>query len=146
MLRSDLVIVYTDPIQTDFKLNWATLSKYQRYIHTLKMAIKSVKIERRIIVDLKILDSDHIFISHLLSGKDHGAIASVPSSTVIVLTAGVSPPRVFFDFPSSYCVKKKTNKKECLSVTNSQLQLTLRSTPIDNNLQHTITRFHSISE
>lgn len=102
MLRSDLVIVYTDPIQTDFKLNWATLSKYHKYIH---MAIKSVKIERRIIVDMKILDSNHIFINHLLSGKDHGAIASVPSSTVIVLTAGVSPPRVFFDFPSSYCVK-----------------------------------------
>ena len=98
MLRSDLVIVYTDPIQTDFKLNC-------KYIHTLKMAIKSVKIERRIIVDMKILDSDHIFINHLLSGKDHGEIASVPSSTVIVLTAGVSPPRVFFDFPSSYCVK-----------------------------------------
>ena len=105
MLRSGLVIVYTDPIQTDFKLNWATLSKYHKYIYTLKMAIKSVKIERRIIVDMKILDSDHIFINHLLSGKDHGAIASVPSSTVIVLTAGVSPPRVFFDFPSSYCVK-----------------------------------------
>lgn len=105
MLRSDLDIVYTDPIQTDFKLNWATLSKYQRYIHTLKMAIKSVKIERRIIVDLKILDSDHIFINHLLSGKDHGAIASVPSSKVFVLTAGVSPPRVFFDFPSSYYIK-----------------------------------------
>ena len=93
------------PIKTDFKLNWATLSKYHKYIHTLKMAIISVKIERRIIVDMKILDSDHIFINHLLSGKDHGEIASVPSSTVIVLTAGVSPPRVFFDFPSSYCVK-----------------------------------------
>ena len=78
------------------------------------MAIKSVKIERRIIVDMKILDSDHIFINHLLSGKDHGEIALVPSSTVIVLTAGVSPPRVFFDFPSSYCVKN--NKQDTMFV------------------------------
>ena len=145
MLRSDLVIVYTDPIQTYFKLNWATLSKYHKYIHTLKMAIKSVKIERRIIVDMKILDSDHIFISHLLSGKDHGAIAQSQVQRLLYLL----PVYLLLEFSLIFLppiALKITNKKECLSVTKSQLQLTLRSTPFDNNLQHTITRFHSISE